>query len=46
VRRPGHRLVPVGHLHQVDAMLTVAPVHEIGFGCLGLVAGLAALWSP
>jgi hypothetical protein len=27
-------------------MLTTAPVHEIGFACLGLTVGLAALWSP
>lgn len=46
VRRPGYRLVPVGHLHQFDKMLNVGPVHEIGFACLGLLVGLAALWSP
>jgi hypothetical protein len=38
--------VPVGHLYQVDEMLTIGPVHQAGFACLGLVTGLAALWSP
>jgi hypothetical protein len=46
VRRPGYRLVPLGHLRQFDKMLNVDPVHEIGFACLGLLVGLAALWSP
>jgi hypothetical protein len=38
--------VPLGHLRPIDAMLTVSAVNEIGFGCLGLTVGLAALWSP
>jgi hypothetical protein len=46
VRRPGYCLVPLGHLHQIDAMLDTGLVHAIGFACLGLIVGLAALWSP
>lgn len=38
--------MPLGHVYQIDAMLGISAIHEIGFECLGLVVGLAALWSP
>jgi len=46
MRRPGYRLVPLGHLHPIVEMLNLGPVHEAGFVALGLTVGLAALWSP
>jgi hypothetical protein len=39
-------LVPLGHVRQIDAMLNLPAMHAIGFACLGLIVGLAALWSP
>jgi hypothetical protein len=38
--------VPFGHLRPIASMLTIDAIHDIGFACLGLTAGLAALWSP
>jgi hypothetical protein len=38
--------VPLSHLHPIDAMLSTDAIHQVGFACLGLTAGLAALWSP